>query len=224
MWNGITWNLPLCLASFPQHCNSEIHLHLWARGRDFFTALWYSIVCSYWIYLHFLEFLGVGTLHNGAVNILAHIFGGHRHAFLLLFHPAVELLGYKMFVKLVVTASFLKWLCQFTVLSHLCENFGYFTSSSLTIVSILSSSVLILCYINNYCLFSILSCVGLQQYDLTLHFSPRTNWVSFLLAIWLKLVVKCPLKSFVCFFIVLSTFSSSFIEVLYVFWYEALFR
>lgn len=46
-----------------------------------------------------------------------------------------------------------------------------------------------------------------------------------LLAIWLKLVVKCPFKSFVCFFfIVLSTFSSSFIEVLYVFWIQALFQ
>lgn len=48
-----------------------------------------------------------------------------------------------------------------------------------------------------------------------------------LLAIWLKLVMKCPFRPFVrffFFFIVLSNFSSSFIEVLYVFWIQALFQ
>ena len=65
----------LCLASFPQHCNSEIHLHLCKRGSDF------SLLCGTLLYAHvtylfyLLEFFGVGgTLDNAAVNILAHIF------------------------------------------------------------------------------------------------------------------------------------------------------
>ena len=48
----------LCLASFPQHCNSEIHLHLCKRGSDF------SLLCGARLYAHvtyllyFLEFFG----------------------------------------------------------------------------------------------------------------------------------------------------------------------
>lgn len=129
------WTL-LCLASFAQYdvCERRVnHMFGWGSSSSFsfiFCVTLYSYITTYLPILLMMKIwiFSILSYEKKLLNVFLNLFSGeHMHSFLLGIHLRVELLSYRIGIRvaLVDTNNFPKYLNHFPLPPAIYENLSY---------------------------------------------------------------------------------------------------